>query len=182
MPTLSTCSNANGEFKPNPKHYRKAEAKLKVQQQSVSRKKKGSNRRKKAITMLANTHEHICNQRKDNAFKVVYQLLNKYDTICREDLQIGNMVKNHKLAKSIFDAGWGVFFNILEAKAKQMLGKRVIAVDPKYTSQTCSNCGNIDKENRKTQAYFECTACGFTVNADINASINILARGLAMVS
>ena len=180
MGVTEFCTTSDGEFKPNPKHYRKTEAKLKSQQQSVSRKKKGSYRRKKAVAILSNTHEHICNQRKDNAFKVAHDLLGKYDTICREDLQIKNMVKNHKLAKSISDAGWGIFFAILEAKAKQTLGKRVIAVDPQYTSQTCSSCGNVDKNNRKTQSHFECTACGFVANADINASINILNRGLAM--
>ena len=172
------CITSDGELKPNPKHYRETEAKLKKQQRSVSRKKKGSNRRKKALEILANTHEHICNQRKDNAFKVAHDLLDKYDTICREDLPIKNMVKNHKLAKSISDAGWGIFFNLLEAKAKQMLGKRVVAVDPRYTSQECSGCGLIVKKTLGDRIH-KC-GCGLALDRDINAAINILRKGLTL--
>ena len=172
------CITSDGELKPNPKHYRATEAKLKEQQRSVSRKKKGSNRRKKALEILANTHEHICNQRKDNAFKVAHDLLDKYDTICREDLPIKNMVKNHKLAKSISDAGWGIFFNLLEAKAKQTLGKRVVAVDPRYTSQECSGCGLIVKKTLGDRIH-KC-GCGLALDRDINAAINILRKGLTL--
>lgn len=103
------CITSDGELIPNPKKYRKGEAKLRKQQQALSRKKKGSNRRKKAVSDLARTHEHIANQRKDNAYKVVNHLLNKYDTIVGEDLQIKNMVQNHKLSKAISDPGWGIF-------------------------------------------------------------------------
>jgi len=171
------CITSDGELMPNPKNYRKSEDKLKKQQRAVSRKKKGSNRRKKAVAILANTHEHITNQRKDNAHKVANNLLNKYDTICREDLQINNMVKNHRLAKSISDAGWGIFFDILDTKAKQTLGKRVIKVDPKYTSQICSNCGQIVKKSLSVRTH-KCE-CGLEIDRDINAAINILHKGLA---
>lgn len=172
------CITSNGEIFPNPKNYRKAEAKLKKQQRAVSRKKKGSNRRKKAASIVANTHEHIANQRKDNARKVASYLLNKYDYICREDLQIENMVKNHKLAKSISDAGWGIFFRALDAKAKQTLGKRVIIVDPRYTSQICSGCGEIVKKSLANRTH-KCPCCGLEIDRDINAAINILNRGTA---
>ncbi len=174
------CITSDSELIPNPKNYRKSEAKFKKQQRAVSRKKKGSNRRKKAVSILANTHEHIANQRKDNAFKVANDLLNKYDTICREDLQINNMVKNHKLAKSISDAGWGIFFNILEQKAKQTLGKRVIAVDPKYTSQICSSCGQIVKKSLAVRTH-KCD-CGLEIDRDVNAAINILRKGLTLIT
>lgn len=174
------CITSDGELMTNPKYYRLTEAKLRKQQQSVSRKKKGSERRKKAIGVLARTHEHIFNQRRDNAFKVANNLLQKYDTICREDLQIANMVKNHKLAKSISDAGWGLFFNILEAKAKQVPGKRVIAVDPKFTSQMCSRCKQIVKKSLAVRVH-RCE-CGLVIDRDVNAAINILNRGLALVS
>ena len=165
---------------PNPKNYRKAEAKLKKQQQALSRKKKGSNRRKKAIKELANSHEHVANQRKNNAYKVANQLLSQYDTIVREDLLITNMVKNHKLAKSISDAGWRSFFNILEAKAKQTPGKRVIAVDPRYTSQICSSCGQIVKKDLSVRTH-KCD-CGLEIDRDINAALNILARGMMQIA
>ena len=174
------CITSDGVLMPNPKNYRKAEAKLKKQQQSVSRKKKGSRRRKKAIAVLARTHEHVLNQRKDNACKVAKKLIDRYDTICREDLQIANMVKNHKLAKSISDAGWGLFFTILDAKAKQVPGKRVIAVNPKFTSQICSRCGVIVKKTLAVRVH-KCE-CGLVIDRDINAAINILNRGLALVS
>ncbi|MDR3584703.1 MAG: transposase [Desulfosporosinus sp.] len=171
------CITSDGELIPNPKNYRQVEDKLKNQQRAVSRKKKGSHRRKKAVRELAGTHEHILNQRKDNAYKVAKNLLEKYDTIVREDLQIANMIKNHKLAKSISDAGWGLFFNILDAKAKQTLGKRVIAVDPKYTSQVCSGCGQFVKKELSVRVH-HCSGCGLTIDRDINAAINILRKGL----
>ena len=174
------CITSDGELMPNPKYYRLTEAKLKKQQRSVSRKRKGSQRRKKAVRVLARTHEHVLNQRKDNACKVAKNILDRYDTICREDLQITNMVKNHKLAKSISDAGWGLFFNILDAKAKQVPGKRVIAVDPKFTSQMCSRCGAIAKKTLAVRVH-QCE-CGLTLDRDVNAAINILNRGLALVS
>jgi len=174
------CITSDGELRPNPKNYRKSESKLNKQQRAVSRKKKGSNRRKKAVAILANTHEHIANQRKDNAYKVAGYLLNKYDTICREDLQISNMIKNHKLAKSISDAGWRVFFDILDAKAKQTPGKRVIAVNPAYTSQICSGCGQVVKKSLATRTH-KCD-CGLEIDRDVNAAINILRKGLTLIA
>jgi putative transposase len=175
------CITSDGELLANPKNYRKTEAKLKKQQKSLSRKTKGSNRRKKAVSNLAGTHEHIANQRKDNAYKVANYLLSKYDIIVREDLQIENMVKNHHLAKSISDAGWGIFFNILDAKAKQAPGKRVIAVDPKYTSQICSGCGQMVKKDLSVRIH-SCPSCGLELDRDVNAAINILQRGLSQLA
>lgn len=175
------CITSDGELIPNPKNYRKAEAKLRKQQQALSRKKKGSNRRKKAVFELANTHEHVANQRKDNAYKTANYLLNKYDTIVREDLQINNMVRNHKLAKSISDAGWGIFFDILNAKAKQAPGKRVIKVNPYNTSQICSGCGQIVKKDLSVRIH-SCLSCGLEIDRDINAAINILQRGLSQLA
>lgn len=175
------CITSDGELIPNPKNYRKTEAKLKKQQQFLSRKKKGSNRRKKAVRELAKTHEHIANQRKDNAYKVANYLLSRYDTIVREDLQIKNMVRNHKLAKSISDAGWGIFFDILDAKAKQTPGKRIIKVDPRYTSQICSGCTQIVKKDLSTRVH-NCPHCGLEIDRDVNAAINILNRGIEQMA
>ena len=171
------CITSDGELISNPKHYRKTEAKLKSQQRAVSRKKRGSKRRRKAIQELARTHEHILNQRKDNAFKVAYYLLNKYDIIVREELQIRNMVKNHHLAKSITDAGWGIFFSILDALAKQVPGKRVIEVDPKNTSQECSRCGAIVKKELSVRVH-QCSECRLELDRDVNAAINIRKKWL----
>ncbi len=128
------CVTSDEEFHPAPKTYRKAEKALKRAQRKVSRRKKGSNRRKKAVKELAKAHEKVANQRKDIAHKVVNKLIEKYDILAHEKLQIKNMVKNEHLAKSISDAGWGIFFSILAYKAESA-GKTVIAVDPKNTSQ-----------------------------------------------
>ena len=122
-------------------------------------------------------HEKIASQRKDIAFKTAKQLLMQYDTIIHEKLQIRNMVKNHHLAKSISDAGWGIFFNILESKAKQTLGKRIIAVDPKNTSQICSGCGELVPKTLADRVH-KCSYCGLELDRDINAAINILRRGI----
>jgi putative transposase len=174
------CATSDGELIESPKTYRKAEKSLKRSQRSVSRKKKGSKRRRKAVLVLAKKHEHVANQRKDIAYKTAHSIFQQYDLIAHEDLNIKGMVKNHRLAKSISDAGWGIFFNILKSKAKQTLGKQVIAVDPRYTSQTCSHCGHVSAENRKDQAHFKCVSCGFDLNADVNAALNIKRLGLSL--
>src|SRR5690606_28629322 len=94
-----------------------------------------------------------------------------YSTVIREDLNIYSMSKNTKFSKHISDCSWGTFFELLEYKTN------VIKVNPAYTSQKCSKCGHTCKENRKTQSLFECIKCGFTENADLNGSLNILELG-----
>ena len=168
---------SDGETVENPKTYRKAEKKLKKAQRRVSRRKKGSNRRKKAVRILANKHEKVKNQRKDIAFKTANKLLKEYDTVVHEDLNIKGMVKNHSLAKSISDAGWGLFFNVLQAKAKQTLGKEVIAVNPYNTSQMCSQCGEIVPKKLKDRVH-NCPYCGLVLDRDWNSAINILRKGI----
>jgi putative transposase len=135
------CITSDGAVFPSQSSYRKAEKKLKEAQRRVSRRKKGSNRRKKAVCMLSRIHEKVSNQRKDISHKVASKLIKEYDMIAHEKLQITNMVKNKNLSKSISDAGWGTFFNILCYKAESA-GKKVIEVDPRNTSQICSECGN----------------------------------------
>ena len=98
---------------------------------------------------------------------------NVHDLIAIEDLKVANMVKNHHISKAINEVSWAEFRGMLEYKAK-WYGKRVVAVNPQYTSQTCNYCGHVAKENRKSQADFECMACGHKDNADRNASKNIL--------
>lgn len=159
-----------------PRSYRKAEKKLKTQQREVSRRKKGSSRRKKSVQRLSRTHEKITNQRKDIAHKVSRFLVNNYDLIAREDLKITNMVKNHCLAKSISDSGWGMFFNILAYKAEEA-GRKVVKVNPRYTSQICSGCGSIVKKSLAVRVH-NCPDCGLVLNRDINAARNILAIAL----
>jgi putative transposase len=131
---------ADGLIVENSRPHRRGERQLKKAQQRVSRRKKGSQRRKKAVRCLARAHQHVKRQRADFHHKTALHLLRQYDTIYLEALRIANMVRNRHLAKSISDAGWARFRAILEAKAAYA-GGRVIAVPAQYTSQDCSGCG-----------------------------------------
>ena len=170
------CITSEGVFYPSPKSYRKAEKKLRQAQRKAARRKKGSNRRKKAVAELAKAHEKIANQRKDISHKVALDLVSKYDFIAYEDLTIKNMVKNHHMAKSISDAGWGIFFRILEYKAESA-GKMSIGVNPYKSSQECSECG-AEVLKKLSQRWHDCPNCGNSEHRDKNAAKVILKRGL----
>ena len=157
-----------------PKHLRKAERKLKSAQRRVDRRKKGSNRRKKAIKKLAIQHKKVADTRKDFHFKTARTLLDKYDVIAVEKLNIKGLVKT-QLAKSINEAGWGQFIIILSNKADNA-GLKVITVNPNGTSQECSNCGHKVKK-RLSQRMHNCPVCHTSLCRDLNAAINIKARG-----
>lgn len=174
MGVIDFCITSDGQFYPSPKTYRKVEKRLKKAQRKVSRRKKGSNRRKKAIKELAQLHEKVGNQRKDIAHKIANDLLKKYDVISHEKLQVKNMVRNNYLAKSIADAGWGMFFSILAYKAESA-GKTIIEVDPKNTSQMCCICGNIVPK-KLSERWHNCPYCGHSDHRDVNAAKNILQR------
>lgn len=170
-------ATSDGEIFEAPNTYRKAEKRLKRAQREVSRRKKGSNRRRKAVRKLAKTHEKVANQRRDIAHKTARILVNKYDLIAHEDLQVNNMLKSHQLAKSIQDAGWNLFFNILASKAEEA-GRQVVNVPPAYTSQICSDCGQIVKKNLAERTH-KCPECGLILDRDVNAARNILKIALA---
>jgi putative transposase len=118
---------ADGQVVENPRHYRKAEQQLAKAQRRVSRRKKGSHRRRKAIALLKRKHQIVQRQRRDFHHKTALALLRRFDTIYLEDLRVANMLRNPHLAKSISDAGWVAFRSILEAKAA-CAGRQVIAV------------------------------------------------------
>lgn len=168
---------SDGEFFESAKHLRKAERNLKRLQRQVSRRVKGSNRKKKAVRLLAKAHLHVANQRKDTAHKVARSLVNHYGLIAVENLRVTNMLRNHHLAKSISDAGWNLFVNILKAKAVEA-GRRVVEVDPRYTSQACSGCGVIVPKKLSVR-WHECPECGTSLHRDVNAAINILRKAVA---
>ncbi len=157
-----------------PKHLRKAERKLKSAQRKVSRKKKGSNRRKKAIKKLGRQHKKVADTRKNFHFNTAKKLLNKYDVVAVEKLNIKGLAKT-RLAKSIHDAGWGQFLSILKNKAENA-GLSVIEVSPNGTSQECSNCGHKVKKSLSQRTH-NCPVCHTSLCRDLNAAINIRKRG-----
>ena len=157
-----------------PKYLRKAERKLKSAQRKVSRRKKGSKRRKKAIQKLSIKHKKVADTRKDFHFKTAKKLLSKYDVIAVEKLNTKGLART-RLAKSIHDAGWSQFINILEFKAENA-GLRVIAINPNGTSQECSSCGHKVKKPL-SQRMHNCPVCHISLCRDFNAAINIKARG-----
>jgi putative transposase len=167
---------SDGEFYEHPKFLRESERTLYRKQRSVSRKKKGSVRRRKTIRELARLHEHIANQRRDHAHKVSRKLVNGYGLIAFENLNVQGMVKNHHLAKSIVDASWNQLVQYTTYKAEEA-GRRVVLVDAKNTSQLCSNCGEIVPK-RLSERVHRCDHCGYVQDRDVNAAQNILKRAL----
>ncbi|WP_286393811.1 RNA-guided endonuclease InsQ/TnpB family protein [Pseudanabaena mucicola] len=172
-------TDSKGEVVENPRYLRKSERQLKKLQRKVSKRKEGSANRRKAIKRLAKKHLQVSRQRKDFAVKTARCVVRSNDLIAYEDLQIRNMVKNHKLAKSISDASWSMFCQWVEYFGK-VFGKVTVAVPPQYTSQNCSNCG---KQVVKTlsQRTHHCGLCGTVLDRDHNAALNILAIGLNRV-
>lgn len=126
------------------------------------------------MQLVANTHRKMRRQRLNFHHATARKLVNAHDLIAHEDLQVSNMVKSH-LARSVSDVGWAQFFSILSLKAESA-GRKVIAVDPRYTSQACHACGHTCKANRVSQSRFVCVQCEHTENADVNAAKNILKR------
>ena len=164
-------TDSKGNIEPNPRFYRKGEKRLKFYQKRVSRKKKGSSNRKKAINKLGKTHLNISRQREEHAKRVARCVIKSNDLVAYEDLRIKNLVKNHCLAKSINDAGWYQFRKWLEYFA-QKFGRVTVAVNPAYTSQNCSSCGEVVKKSLSTRTHV--CSCGCTLDRDHNAAINIL--------
>jgi len=159
----------------NPKLLRKSEKKLSRLQRRMSRKKKGSANRRKARFKVTRLHQTIFNQRQDFLHKTSFQIISNYKTISVEKLQIKNMIKNHHLAKSISDASWGNFIQMLSYKVLRT-GGQLIKVNPRNTSKTCSNCGVIQNMPLSKRT-FKCLSCGFVCHRDLNASLNINTSG-----
>ena len=133
--------------------------------------KKGSHRRRKAAYLVAKIHERIQNQRLDFWHKTTHTLAESYSLIAIENLTLDFMLKNHHLALSAADAGLGMFRQLLSYKAEDA-GTKVVAVNPKNTTQACSQCGGIVPKSLSERVH-RCS-CGLVMDRDINAAINIL--------
>jgi putative transposase len=183
----------------NPRHLHKASAKLATAQQALYRKKRGGANRKRAAQRVAVLHRRVRNARLDHLHKTANAIIAAHDLIAVEALAVANMTRRAKpqpdpetpgtwlpngqaaktgLNKSITDAGWGIFLNLLHAKAESA-GRVVVEVPAAYTSRTCGECLHVDAASRNGK-HFVCTACGHGDDADINAARNILRAGLAL--
>jgi putative transposase len=167
-------TTSDGEKVDNPKYYRTAQARLRRVQRSFARKQKGGKNRRKALRSVQRQQVHTANQRSDVLHKLSTRLMQTCDGVALEDLAIRNMVRNHRLSKSILDSGWGLFKQYLTFKAVNA-GREIRLVNPAYTSKCCSNCGTEFQDFDLSTRWVEC-ACGLSLDRDHNAAINILKR------
>jgi putative transposase len=198
MGVVHFATKSDGTHIPNPRHLAASAEQLTTAQRDLSRKKRGSNRRRKAVARVAELYGRVRRQRLDHAHKTALALVREHDLIACEALAVADMTRRAKpkpdpesegaflpnggaaksgLNRSILDAGWGVFLAILHAKAESA-GRVVVEVNPRNTSRRCAKCGRVAEGNRVKQAEFRCLACGHTAHADVNAAINILRSGL----
>ena len=166
--TLST-----GEKVENPRYLKKSLKRLKVLQRRVSRKKKGSKNRKKAIQKLARCYEKVANQRNDFLHNLSFRVVSENQAIAVESLNVAGMQKNHCLAQSISDVSWGTFFTILEYKCLKY-GKTLLKIGQfEPSSKICNCCGYMNRNLKLSDREWTCPDCGIVHDRDINAAINI---------
>jgi putative transposase len=168
---------SDGTFVGNPRFFRKDEKALAKAGRKQARTKRRSVERRKANKVLSRIHERIRNRRHDFVHQFARRLVNKYDLIAVEKLNVKGMVQNHCLAKSISDASWSMFRTVLMNKAESA-SRQVVEIDPAYTSQDCHSCGNRAKK-KLSERWHLCPMCGASLDRDTNAAINILIRACA---
>jgi putative transposase len=169
-------ADSDGGMVENPSHYRKSQKRLAHGQRTLCRRKKGSHRRRKAARAVACKHLKISRQRRHHHFNVARQYAERYGRICVEDLNVAGMVRNHHLAKSIHDASWGAFLDILTDKAARA-GHVVVRVPARFTTQKCRRCGQYVQKSLSIRTHI-CPSCGLVEDRDVNAAKNILQTGL----
>src|SRR5207247_1543684 len=168
----SLLTDSDGHTVKNPRFYRNSQQTLRRKQRRMCRRKKGSHRRRKAARSTAQTHLKIARQRRDFQYKTANQYTEQYQVIAVEQLHILNLVQNHSLAKSISDASWGAFLDILSEKAERA-GHAVIRVNPRFTSQKCFKCDEIVQKSLSVRTHI-CPCCGYVADRDVTAAQNIL--------
>ncbi len=180
----------------------RAQLRLNEAQRSLATKQRESKRRRRQVARVAQMHRRVANQRTNALHQLSRRLVNDYDLLVLEYLAIPNMVRSPRakfdpdkpgaflpngaaakagLNRSIHDAGWGTLLSLLSYKAESA-GRMVVTIDPRYTGQTCHECGHVDAGNRVTQAVFTCQCCGHRNHADVNAARNILRAGRAQLA
>ena len=170
---------SDGTEVPNPRHYREAQKKLRRAQRRVARRKKGSGGRRKAVLLLQKAHAHVRNRRADFHHKISRRLVNNYGLIVVEDLKIKGLAGG-MLAKSVSDAGWGMFIEKIAYKAADA-GRQFFRVKPNGTTQLCSGCGSHAPKDL-SQRVHRCSNCNLELSRDENAARNILRLGLSLNS
>ncbi len=160
----------------NPRFLKTDEKILATAQRRLSKQQKGSNERHKKRKIVAKIHNRIKNKRTNFVHQVSRFLVNSYDVLVFEDLNISGMMKNHCLARSIADVSWSQTIEYTSYKAENA-GKKMLKVRPNFTSQDCSNCGHRQKMPLELRLY-ECVNCHISIGRDINAAINIKRLGL----
>lgn len=167
---------SDGQKIENPRFFKKAEADLAKAQRKLSKCQKGMPERKKRKKVVSKIHQQIKNSRSDFCHKISRSIIKEYQYICIEDLSITEMMQNSYLAKSIADVSWNQFTQFLTYKAEEA-GRKLGVVNPAYTSQNCSQCGNR-KVKKLSERSHCCQICGYTAHRDVNAAKNVLALGL----
>jgi putative transposase len=173
-PLLAT---SEGELVDNPRWLRASLARLRVAQRRVSRRKQGSKRRRKAARQVARLHEQIANQRHDYWHKLTRELAERHSLIAIEDLNLKFINTNRHLSLSSYDAGLGMFTQMLAYKVEET-GCRLVAVNPAYTSQRCSRCGELVEKSLSVRVH-RCPCCGLVLDRDVNAARNVLASAFS---
>jgi len=169
----SFCVDSEGNGTDNPQYLKQSLRDLRIKQRTLSRRKKGGSNRGKARLQVAKVHEKVRNQRSDFLHKLANYYVRNYGVIAVENLNIRGMVKNHKLARSISDAGWGMFVGLLDYKAAEA-GRTLIQI-PRFepSSKRCSECGAINQELKLSDRQWVCHSCGALHDRDYNAAKNI---------